>query len=175
MKTGFNNAFVNIPGTKYYSYHGIIKPCNVQPDPDPFEDFPNTYTECVWELWKELWPFSAGNTYIHYNQADFFPSSDNDPCSQKFSDGKARYYYCQVHHVAYGGYSIMGIFYNNGVQCKSSFWTKWGYTFDKAWFNRLWKGSNLCVWINPCGWGTYIKIWRTICGEYNPNWPVPPV
>jgi len=42
MKTGFVNAYIKVPLQKYYSYHGTIMPCNIQPNPDPFllEDMP---------------------------------------------------------------------------------------------------------------------------------------
>ena len=40
MKVGFINAYCNKPGKKYYSYHGSIRDCLIQPDPDPFDDFP---------------------------------------------------------------------------------------------------------------------------------------
>jgi len=39
MRTGFTNAFPNKPLKKYYSYHGILMPCNIQPDPEPFIDY----------------------------------------------------------------------------------------------------------------------------------------
>jgi len=174
MRTGFTNAFVNKPLTKYYSYHGIIMPCNVQPNPDPFEDFPNTYTECVWELWKEKDIHSSGNTWIRYGRDDFFPSSDNDPCADKHSDGMARYYYAQVHKVKYPTSSGNVIFYSNGLDCGLASWSTPDDPLDKAWFNRLWAGSSAVLGVNPSGWGTWIKIWRTVCGEFCGNWPVPP-
>lgn len=40
MKTGFVQAYANIPVKKYYRYHGIIRDCLIEPDPDPFEDWP---------------------------------------------------------------------------------------------------------------------------------------
>ena len=33
MITCVKKAFIDIPATKYYKYHGLIKPCNIQPDP----------------------------------------------------------------------------------------------------------------------------------------------
>jgi len=39
MRTGFTNAFINKPLKKYYSYHGILMPCNIQPDPEPFASY----------------------------------------------------------------------------------------------------------------------------------------
>jgi len=35
MRTGVPKAYVNIPGKKYYNYHGLIMPCNIQPEPEP--------------------------------------------------------------------------------------------------------------------------------------------
>jgi hypothetical protein len=40
MKTGFVKANVNIPGNKYYKYHGLNRSCDIQPDPDPLIGFP---------------------------------------------------------------------------------------------------------------------------------------
>jgi len=39
MRTGFTNAFPNKPLKKYYSYHGILMPCYIQPDPEPFASY----------------------------------------------------------------------------------------------------------------------------------------
>lgn len=36
MKTCFKKAYTDIPATKYYYYHGLIMPCNIQPDPECF-------------------------------------------------------------------------------------------------------------------------------------------
>jgi len=36
MKTCIEKAFVDITATKYYKYHGLIRPCNIQPDPECF-------------------------------------------------------------------------------------------------------------------------------------------
>lgn len=174
MKTGFTNAFVNKPLTKYYSYHGIIKPCNVQPNPDPFEDFPNTYTECVWQIWKDFDFHSVGNMYVKYLVGDFAPSSDNDPCAKKFWDGKARYYYCEVSLYCYKPAWGTTLFINDGLHCKLSSEGSYDPYLYKAWFGRLWAGVNIVMGTGPSGWGSHVRIWRTICGEFNPNWPVPP-
>lgn len=40
MKTGFINAYCHKPAKKYYSYHGVIRDCLIEPDPDPFEEEP---------------------------------------------------------------------------------------------------------------------------------------
>lgn len=42
MKTGFIQAYANIPVSKCYMYHGMIRDCNIEPDPDPFEEYPIT-------------------------------------------------------------------------------------------------------------------------------------
>lgn len=39
MRTEFTNAFPNKPLNKYYMYHGILMPCNIQPDPEPFVSY----------------------------------------------------------------------------------------------------------------------------------------
>ena len=174
MKTGFTNAFVNKPLTKYYSYHGIIKPCNVQPNPDPFEDFPNTYTECVWEIWYDQYIESPGYVTIYYGTEDFYPSSDPDPCPVKFPDGKARYYFCEVTLYHRYGSGLMIIFGNDGLNCTLKTEGKTGEVWYKAWFNRINKQFNYIVLVNASRLPSRIRIWRTVCGEFNPNWPVPP-
>lgn len=174
MKTGFNNAFVNIPGTKYYKYHGIMMPCNVQPDPPPFEDVPNDFDECYWEIWKDFSWYSAGNMYVRYLPADFHPSSDDDPCNPKFYDGKARYYFCELSLYCYYPWYGVTIFYNDGLNCKfSSEGALAGYRY-KAWFNRLYAAYTPVMGTGPAGPGSHVTIWRTVCGEFNPKWPVPP-
>jgi len=40
MKTGFINAYCHKPVKKYYSYHGEIRDCLIEPDPGTFENFP---------------------------------------------------------------------------------------------------------------------------------------
>ena len=32
MKTCIVKGFVDVPGTKYYYYHGMLRPCNIQPE-----------------------------------------------------------------------------------------------------------------------------------------------
>ncbi|GAJ13326.1 unnamed protein product, partial [marine sediment metagenome] len=175
MCTGFTNFDAKRMMKKYYSYHGLIMACNIQPNPGPLVCIPEFVDTCPWELWKDVTFESAGNVYFKYVQGDFSPSSDIDPCAKKFTDGMARYYYCEVTLYYRHGPGLMGIFYNNGLECKSSFWTYRNTVFHKAWFNRLWQGSNVVVWVNPSRLPTNVKIWRTICGEFNGNWPVPPV
>ena len=40
MKAGFINAYCHKPVKKYYSYHGEIRGCLTEPEPDPFEEWP---------------------------------------------------------------------------------------------------------------------------------------
>ena len=39
-KTGFSNGFANIPGQKYYKYHGWVRECNIEPILPPYLEFP---------------------------------------------------------------------------------------------------------------------------------------
>jgi len=39
MDTCFNKGFNDIPAKKYYKYHGLIMPCNIQPDPVCFSRY----------------------------------------------------------------------------------------------------------------------------------------
>lgn len=174
MKTGFTNAFVKIPGTKYYSYHGIIKPCNVQPNPAPFEDYPNTYIECVWEIVYDLYYQSSASFNFFYRPDYFYPSSDNDPCPRKFADGRARYYFAEVTLHNRHSSGNMAIIWNSGLKCNYDFANKTGTYFYKAWFDRLWAKTNVLIMTSAAKLPSRIRVWRTVCGEFNPNWPVPP-
>lgn len=174
MKTGFNNAFVNIPGTKYYSYHGRVMPCNIQPDPAPFDDFPNTYDPCVWEMIYDTDFESPGIFGYKYRATDFFPSSDDDLCPDKFPGGRARYYYAEVSLYSRYGIDNMVLLWNSGFICDFESVLKYGEHIYKAWFGKLWAGSDVLIMTTPAKLPSHLTIWRTICGEFNPNWPVPP-
>ncbi len=47
MQTCIVKGFVDVPGTKYYYYHGMIRPCNIQPEIVCFDkvDTPDKYGE----------------------------------------------------------------------------------------------------------------------------------
>ena len=174
MKTGFNNAFVNIPGTKYYSYHGFLMPCNIQPDPSPFEIFPNTYTTCIWEIVYDLDFESPGTFFIHYQPDKFYPSSDSDFCLDKFPGGKQRYYYAEVRLLNRFTPANMVIIWNSGFVCNFENVSKYGTELYHAWFGKLWAGSSTLIMTTPARLPSHLTVWRTVCGEFNPNWPVPP-
>jgi hypothetical protein len=40
MKTGFNHGWNNVMKSKQYTYHGVQKTCNIQPEPGSFIQFP---------------------------------------------------------------------------------------------------------------------------------------
>ena len=149
-------------------------PCNVQPNPAPFEDFPNTYTECVWEIVKDIYYESSASHNFYYSWSEFFPSSDDDPCTYKFPDGKARYYFAEVTLYARYPPGLLVIVWSNGLECKYGQASGNGTVMYKAWFDRLWAKSNLLFYTSAARLPSHVRVWRTVCGEFNPNWPVPP-
>jgi len=40
-KTGFSNGFADVPTSKYYKYHGLVRSCNTEPVLPPYLEFPN--------------------------------------------------------------------------------------------------------------------------------------
>lgn len=54
MKTGFINAFANKPVKKTYRYHGVIRECPIQPNPEPFlpgETVPGEYVVVTFDYY----------------------------------------------------------------------------------------------------------------------------
>jgi hypothetical protein len=96
MKSGFVHGFPNKPLKKRYSYHGTPRDCPIQPDPDPFDEFPNL-PACFWELIVDK-DFDGHGVWWHLYRGDlqFFPSDEPDLCDKGWPDGWIRYYFCNV-------------------------------------------------------------------------------
>jgi len=70
MKTCFKKGFLDIPATKYYYYHGLIRPCNIQPDPICFKDY-NTTGEYGPPITKTFTAYyDVGWNYSDFNYTD---------------------------------------------------------------------------------------------------------
>jgi len=48
MQTCIVKGFVDVPGTKYYYYHGMLRPCNIQPEIECFDKIDTTLSK--WKL-----------------------------------------------------------------------------------------------------------------------------
>lgn len=63
-KTGFSNGFANVPGQKYYKYHGIVRSCDIEPILPPYLEFPteSKYGPTLWKRYNAI--FNISNTRI---------------------------------------------------------------------------------------------------------------
>lgn len=174
MKTGFVNAFVNKPLNKNYSYHGILKPCNVQPNPEPFEDFPNDYTASVWELFIDKDFDSSRYTHIRARLEDIYPSSDEDVCVTKWPDGKNRYYFCEMQFYGRVPPQWMVLTWSNGLNCDYKWVKNYGTYMYKAWFDKWYAASDVICYVYKSKIGSHVKVWRSSTGEFPGYYPVPP-
>jgi len=96
IKTCIKKSYVDIPATKYYKYHGLIMPCNIQPDPECFEDVPTD--ERVYPiLSKTFYPtsvFSCGEAHWPPN---LFNPSDVLTCDHNMvKDDDSNYLYAKT-------------------------------------------------------------------------------
>lgn len=172
MKSGFLYGYPNKPLKKKYSYHGIPRDCLIQPDPDPFDEFPNN-PACYWELIVDT-DFNGGGDwwYLHTSPYTFFASDEPDLCVNKWLDGWIRYYFCEVYFVNYRGEYNYKWYWSNGLLCRN--WEEWrfGATAYEAWFDHLWHGSPtiFCVWGSTIG--SHVKLWRSSNGLLPSGYPV---
>ncbi|MCK4528955.1 hypothetical protein KAW18_16440 [candidate division WOR-3 bacterium] len=174
MKTGFIYGYPNKPGKKRYSYHGVDRDCLIQPDPEPFEDFPIGPPLGNWILAWEGSMKTGWFSYHTYYPINFLNSSDEHPCYAPGSGVKCVYYFAEIHLYPYSTGQYMNVNWGDGLNCKYSFIPigKYKYIY-KAWFNfpqytgaYAWRAFNL-------GAGSYGKIWKSEDGEFPGYYPVP--
>lgn len=174
MKTGFSNIFANIPAVKYYKYHGMLIPCNKQPDFTPilYEDL--LHPGPVWELRYEIWPVKIGNYYVSYDYYDFIPSSEYKYCYLGFPDNLVRYYFFEIAY--YNGIPGHGwfILFANGKYCNWQVDSGFSDYFYLARSRYIWGRYNYLMIIQNPGEGTHVRVWRSSTGELPPGYPVPP-
>ncbi|GAI04439.1 unnamed protein product, partial [marine sediment metagenome] len=174
MCTGFTNFDAKRMMKKYYSYHGVIMACNIQPNPEPFTCEPEKPPGPKWEL---IYDFDFNLNYLWkwaYKDRDYFPSSDIDPCDDHFRDGMRRYYFCEMLAKRDWSYSRVTIYYSDGLNCKFSSVTEREGDLYMAWFNAIWENFNDLVWVSHPFIGSHMKVWRSENGEFPGGWPVPP-
>jgi len=171
MKTGFIHGYLSKPKAKRYSYHGEDRKCLIEPDPDPFEEFPNN-PACYWELIRDTDFNGGGGWYYSYEEGlSFFPSDEPDLCVNGWPDGWIRYYYCEVTLKRYLEPGWCKWYWNNGLLCRV--WEYWiyGETIHKCWFDHVWDYSPTMFACWGSGPGSHIKIWRSSNGLLPPGSP----
>lgn len=172
-KTGFVNAHIDKTNTKYYKYHGIIKPCNIQPNPDPGIVYPQKPPGPGWELIWDTDFYYNGIFRRTYQAYDFLPSSDFDPCPQHFPDYKKRYYFCELHYVKVYWAVPLWIAWPVYEACNTISFMEPGTYAYKAWFGELWAGADYVFMVAYPVAGSHYKIWRSTTGELPSYYPIP--
>lgn len=164
MKTGFVKAFIDKTAKKYYNYHGLIMPCNLQPEPDTLIEYPIT-SGGTWVVIYEWWTRYYGESSYSYSWRDFLPSSINDLCSTKFPDGKVRHYKLEVEYTSGVPGSQWYVIWVNGKICN------WDgiFSYDNYMYITadcyLWAETTQLIKLWNAKPGTHIRIWGTSNGE----------
>jgi len=177
MKNGFYKGFIDIPSKKYYKYHGLIMPCNIQPDPEPLIKIPLVPAPAEWVLIYDEWPVQNGQWLLKYNPDFIKPSSIGDPCFHSWPDGKQRYYFFEVDYYWNGLDKFWTIRWSDGLNCAfdggSSSRAYMHFEFSKlVWFGwDIWE-DYLIYLENPAA-GTNVKIWASTTGELPADLPSP--
>lgn len=173
MRTGFTNAFPNKPLNKYYMYHGILMPCNIQPDPEPFksyempEEIP-TWIRTYCNL-KVVWPYF----YLEYKAEDFLPSRWLDLCTRRWPDGFERYYFLELYIQKVPEYPEILVDLNYGNDCDYLIYhVTEEYEHIAMWF-KLYSYYKWIFRVKVTEAAHTSRVWRTSDGNLNMNWPVP--
>lgn len=173
MKTGFIHGYANKPLKKYYSYHGILRDCLIQPEADPFEDHDLHLPGARWEVIYEVYNTADQVYFLDYKIEDFFPAKINDWCPEKHFDGKIRHYFCEL-EIWDGTFIIGWSMDMNGITpCKV--WSsagQWQY-FYKSYKALIWAGSAHLIWIFQWVPNSHFKVWRSSDGDLPDYDPVP--
>ena len=175
MQTCIVKGFVDIPATKYYYYHGLIKPCNIQPNPECFLKIDTEEGQLYWDPIYEVWPVKTGEYTLYYEATDFLASDETDPCRYDWPDEKARYYYFEIEY--YNGSPGEGwyILLNNGKYCNFQVDSGFDDYHYRAMYRWVWYSPNFLLKVKNPGEGTRIKVWRSSTGLLPDYWPVPKV
>ena len=165
MCTGFTNFEAKRMMKKYYSYHGEIMPCKIQPDPEPFVCEPEAPTGPFWVLEYHVVFGAIGLTSWKrfYTTANFLFSSDPDPCIKKWPSGTKLYYAAELYIAE--GYTYYAYSWNKGSICgyTPTYWLdNPGPYYSLDW---VWADTNRIVGAYNAGPGSYVKVWRSSNGE----------
>jgi hypothetical protein len=170
MITGFENIYAKIPTIKYYKYHGMLFPCNDQPEPKTFQNYP-LGPGAEWVLIYDVWPPYINLYIMYYQTRDFLPSSDIDICMNKFPDNKIRYYFMEITYYTYQSDGLYDMVIQKGSICGE--YKERGYNFEvyKTINDQLWAFDTRMLYLLWCKPPTHIRVWASNTGEkpgYNP-------
>ena len=169
MQNGFAKGFIDIPGKKYYKYHGLNKDCNIQPEPENFLEEPLNPADPRWVLViDEIIGLQLGDYLVKYEQWWFKPSIIGDPCFHGWPDGKRRYYFFEVDVYGRGYPEFWNINWSDGLNCcfdgGSSTRPHIHFEYSKlVWFGwDVW--NNYIISFNNIA-GANVKVWASTTGE----------
>jgi len=176
MKTCIVKGFVDIPATKYYKYHGMIMPCNIQPDPVCFVSVDTKLSK--WVLIYDDYPPTANSWKRDFDYTLFPPSIYNDICYFKFPDGKRRFYFYEIYFVFVERYpgDFWSVSWDDGLNCTMDGETGITGHFYKSMWGLLeygFPGEQYCIYLNPSGAGSHVRIWASVEGDLPLTNPVP--
>lgn len=172
MKAGFINAHCRKPAKKYYSYHGEVRDCLIEPDPGPFDEYPLMESGLGWVLMVDQ-VFNA-YPYVHWKYAsqDYPISPDPDNCYWASSQPTRRYYFCEMRHINRSvGRDTGFIFVHQAICSNKTIGTKRRGIY-KAWLDSFNPLTNIYITSYYC-WGTHIKVWSSLDGRDPGFYPVP--
>jgi len=176
MKTCVVKGFVDVPGTKYYKYHGLIMPCNIQPKIVCFDRYDTELSE--WVLIYDDYPPTANSWKRVFDYTYFPPSIYSDICFFKFPDHKKRYYFYEIYYVFVERYpgDWWTVHWDTGADCCMN--GELGITghFYKANYDFLEYGApgdQYCIYLDPSGLGSHVRIWASVTGNLPSYYPVP--
>ena len=172
-KTGFSNGFANIPGQKYYKYHGWVRECNIEPILPPYLEFPTGPAAAEWEIIYERFNTTQQTYTVDYDIWAFKPAKIDDMCTIKFPDGKYRHYFC-ILEIWDGTFFIGWAMDLNGiVKCNvTSKAGQWSY-FYKSYVATIWAGKPWLAWIFQWVPNSHFTIYRSTTGDKPDHYPVP--
>ena len=172
MKTGFMQGYRNKPVKKYYTYHGQIMDCLIQPGTGPYKLYETTEEVQSWIRFygtlKVIYPYM----YLKFKIDDILPSRWLDKCEITHPDGKERYYFLELYLQKLPGAPDQTIELNYGNTCGI-----FPYIMTKQkeriamWF-IVWAGTDWIFRYNFLKIASANKIWKTTNGNLNVNWPV---
>jgi len=168
-KTGFSNGFANVPGQKYYKYHGIVRSCDIEPILPPYLEFPTGTGEPEWVLIYDEWPVQNGPWKLIYNPDYIKPSSIGDPCFHSWPDGKRRYYFFEIDYYWNGLDTFWTIRWSDGQDCCFDGGSGSHPYIHLEYSKLVWFGWDIwedyLIYLENCAPGTNVKIWASTTGE----------
>jgi len=177
-KTGFSNGFADVATKKYYKYHGWVRSCNTEPILPPNTEYP-TEKPIVGPKWVLIYddhPPTADSWIRNFDYLLFPPAEYYDNCYFKFPDRKKRFYFYEIYFVFVPRYEgdFWSVHWDNGLNCAMDGETGITGHFYKSMWGLLeygFPGEQYCIYLDPSGAGSRVKVWASETGElpgYNP-------